>query len=117
MSSSCMKIPILLGKLKKVQEGSLSHPYSLDLAPNLVSKNLSGTRFSSKSDVKTATENWLNGEESDFSQVGLNQLVPRSDKCLNRFGDYAEKLSASRPINSLWILCLSLMSNFYYPCL
>ncbi|GBM99390.1 hypothetical protein AVEN_168924-1 [Araneus ventricosus] len=34
-------------------------PYSPDLAPNLGSKQLSGTRFSSESDVKTVTENWL----------------------------------------------------------
>ncbi|GBM89386.1 hypothetical protein AVEN_219844-1, partial [Araneus ventricosus] len=38
-------------------------PYSPDLAPNLSSKHLSGTRFSSESDVKTIVENWLNGHD------------------------------------------------------
>ncbi|GBM94358.1 hypothetical protein AVEN_166711-1 [Araneus ventricosus] len=38
-------------------------PYSLDLSSNLGSKHLSGTRFSSKGDVKTAAENWLNGQD------------------------------------------------------
>ncbi|GBN09212.1 hypothetical protein AVEN_123458-1 [Araneus ventricosus] len=36
-------------------------PYSQDSAPNLGSKRLYGTKFSSNSDVKTAAENWLNG--------------------------------------------------------
>ncbi|GBO24014.1 hypothetical protein AVEN_144781-1 [Araneus ventricosus] len=31
-------------------------------APNLGSKHLSGTRFSSNSDVKTVVENWFNGQ-------------------------------------------------------
>ncbi|GBL93076.1 hypothetical protein AVEN_216437-1 [Araneus ventricosus] len=67
------------------------HPYSPDLATNLGSKYLTGTRFSSESYVKTAAENWLNGQGCDFYQVGLNKLILRSDKCLNRFGDYVEK--------------------------
>ncbi|GBL84128.1 hypothetical protein AVEN_118546-1 [Araneus ventricosus] len=96
----------------KVQVGSLEPPYSLDVASNLHSKHLYGTKFSSNSDVifklsslqdvKTVTENWLNRQERDFYQAGLNKLVLRSDKCLNRFGDYVEKLSASMPLNSLW---------------
>ncbi|GBN33315.1 hypothetical protein AVEN_69926-1 [Araneus ventricosus] len=39
------------------------HPYRPDLALNLDSKHLSGTKFSSESDVKTAAENWLNGQD------------------------------------------------------
>ncbi|GBM03760.1 hypothetical protein AVEN_134972-1 [Araneus ventricosus] len=42
----------------KVQVGSLEPPpYSPDLAPNLCSKHVFGTRFSSESDVKTVVEN------------------------------------------------------------
>ncbi|GBM85035.1 hypothetical protein AVEN_248967-1 [Araneus ventricosus] len=37
--------------------------------------NTSGTSFSSNSDVKTAADNWLNGEGRDFYQVGLNKLA------------------------------------------
>ncbi|GBN57217.1 hypothetical protein AVEN_162703-1 [Araneus ventricosus] len=40
---------------------------------------LSGTRFSSESDVKTATEIWLNGQKRHFYQAGLNKLALRSD--------------------------------------
>ncbi|GBN78904.1 hypothetical protein AVEN_31799-1 [Araneus ventricosus] len=44
-------------------------PYSPDTAPNLGSKHLSGTRFSSESDVKIVVENWLNGQ--DVSSANL----------------------------------------------
>ncbi|GBL88102.1 hypothetical protein AVEN_133747-1 [Araneus ventricosus] len=78
--------------LQKFKWEVWSHsPHSPDLAPNLGSKHLSGTRFSSKSDVKIATENRLNGQGRDFYQAELNKLILRSDKCLNRSGDYAEK--------------------------
>ncbi|GBN78792.1 hypothetical protein AVEN_168223-1 [Araneus ventricosus] len=36
-----------------------------DLAPNLDSKHLSGTRFSSNSDVKTTADNWLNEQRRE----------------------------------------------------
>ncbi|GBM33170.1 hypothetical protein AVEN_83679-1 [Araneus ventricosus] len=76
----------------KVQVGIWSHPpYCRDLEPILGSKYLSGTRVSSDSEVKTAAENCLNGQRRDFYTAGLNKLVLRSDKCLNRFGDYVEK--------------------------
>ncbi|GBL85984.1 hypothetical protein AVEN_89049-1 [Araneus ventricosus] len=75
----------------KFQVGSLNPQYSPDLAPNMGSKHLSVARFSSDSDVKTAAENCLNGPERYFYLIGLNKLVQTSDKCLNRFGDYAEK--------------------------
>ncbi|GBN76658.1 hypothetical protein AVEN_15846-1 [Araneus ventricosus] len=65
-------------------------PYSPDFAPNLGSKHLSKTRISSNSNVKTAAENWLNGQGRDFHQAGLNKLVLLSYKCLNKFDDYAE---------------------------
>ncbi|GBM31991.1 hypothetical protein AVEN_222321-1 [Araneus ventricosus] len=78
-----------LKTLRKFKWEVWSHPsYSPDLAPNLDCKHLSGTRFSSDNDVKTASENWL---RRDFYQARLYKLVLRSDKCLNRFGDYVEK--------------------------
>ncbi|GBO40029.1 hypothetical protein AVEN_29790-1 [Araneus ventricosus] len=66
-------------------------PFSLDSAPHLGSKHLSGIRFSSDSDVKTAAKNWINGQGREFYQDGFNKSVLRSDKCLNRFGDHVEK--------------------------
>ncbi|GBN09462.1 hypothetical protein AVEN_139126-1 [Araneus ventricosus] len=46
-------------------------PYRPDLAPNMGSKHLSRTRFSSNSVVKTAAENWHNGQGCDFYQDRL----------------------------------------------
>ncbi|GBN15546.1 hypothetical protein AVEN_205222-1, partial [Araneus ventricosus] len=58
--------------LQKFKWEVWSHsPYSPDLAPNLGSKHLSGTRLSSDSDVKTAAKN----RGRDFYQAGLNKLV------------------------------------------
>ncbi|GBM34334.1 hypothetical protein AVEN_16426-1 [Araneus ventricosus] len=71
-------------------------PYSPDLPPSdyfplpKFKDHLSRTRFSTGNDVKTAAENWLNGQGRDFYEAGLNKLALRSDKCLNRFGDYVE---------------------------
>ncbi|GBN92364.1 hypothetical protein AVEN_72419-1, partial [Araneus ventricosus] len=57
--------------LQKFKLELWSHPpYSPDLAPNLGSKHLSGIRLSSNSDLKTASENWLNGQGRDFYQGG-----------------------------------------------
>ncbi|GBM92616.1 hypothetical protein AVEN_160941-1 [Araneus ventricosus] len=117
--SSCTTIPILLAKLKNgcaSSSGEYKHPrfgtqpgfqthsfiqypeeslnlkvFRLTLREENTRGSLSGTRFSSESDVKTAAENWFNGQGRDFYQDGLNKLVLRSDKCLNRFGEYVEK--------------------------
>ncbi|GBN46937.1 hypothetical protein AVEN_90639-1 [Araneus ventricosus] len=95
MSFSCVTIPILLSKFKNCCKSSSGKygatPYSPDSAPSLGSKHLSETMFSSNSDVKTAAENWINGQGRDSYQARLKKLVLGSDKCLNRFGDYAEK--------------------------
>ncbi|GBM66623.1 hypothetical protein AVEN_166369-1 [Araneus ventricosus] len=42
-----------------------------DSAPNLDSKHLSGTRFSSESDVKTVAEDWVNGQDVISAKPGL----------------------------------------------
>ncbi|GBN87507.1 hypothetical protein AVEN_265703-1 [Araneus ventricosus] len=56
---------------EKIQMGSLEPlPYSPDLAPNLGSKHLSGTRFSSNINVKTGAENWLYGQGRAFTKLG-----------------------------------------------
>ncbi|GBL54657.1 hypothetical protein AVEN_20363-1 [Araneus ventricosus] len=59
--------------------------------PQKLKEQLSGTRLSSHSDVKTPAENWLNGQGRHFYQEGFKKLVLRSDKCLNTFSDYAKK--------------------------
>ncbi|GBN03730.1 hypothetical protein AVEN_164036-1 [Araneus ventricosus] len=50
--------------LQKFKLEVWSHPpYSPDLVPNLSSNHLSGTIFSSSSDVKTYAENWITGQD------------------------------------------------------
>ncbi|GBM46431.1 hypothetical protein AVEN_256403-1 [Araneus ventricosus] len=49
--------------LRKFKWEVLPPPYSPDSAPNLGSKHLSATRFSSESDVKTVVESWLNRQD------------------------------------------------------
>ncbi|GBN45371.1 hypothetical protein AVEN_85025-1 [Araneus ventricosus] len=104
VSSSCMTMPLLIllsdvkncSKRSSGKSGDLP-PYSSDLAPNdsflfpKFKEHLAGTRFSSDTDVKTAAENCLNGQGRDFYQAGLNKLVLRSDKYLNRFVDNVEQ--------------------------
>ncbi|GBO08124.1 hypothetical protein AVEN_267543-1 [Araneus ventricosus] len=65
---------------REVWSHSLNSP---DLAPNLVSKRLSGARFSSDTGMKTAAENWLAGEVRHFYEARLKKLVWRSDKCID----------------------------------
>ncbi|GBM20139.1 hypothetical protein AVEN_81114-1 [Araneus ventricosus] len=93
VSFSCITISILLAEPKNCCKSSGGKsgttPYNPYLSPYLIT--LCGTRFSSNSDLKTAAENWLNGQGRDFYQARLNKLVLRSDQCLNRFGDYVEK--------------------------
>ncbi|GBM28316.1 hypothetical protein AVEN_199381-1 [Araneus ventricosus] len=102
MSSSCMAAPgpILLAKLKNCCRSSSGKPGSNPphiaqiwylVTISKLKENLSGTRFSLDSDVKTDAENWLNGQDHDFYQAELNKLVPFPYKCLNRFGHYVEK--------------------------
>ncbi|GBM49191.1 hypothetical protein AVEN_103804-1 [Araneus ventricosus] len=95
VSSSYMAILILLAKLKNCCESSSGKSGATHLQTRFgtqsCSKHLSGTRFSSESDVKTVVENWLNRQGRDFCHAGLNEWVLRSDKCLNRFGDDVEK--------------------------
>lgn len=97
-SWKAMPVHILLAKLKICWEissgksGATPPPYSPNLAPSvyflfpILKEHVFGTRFVSDIDVKRAVENWLNGQEYDFYQPGLNNL--RSNKCLNRFGVY-----------------------------
>ncbi|GBM58036.1 hypothetical protein AVEN_170643-1 [Araneus ventricosus] len=66
--------------LQKFKWEVWSHPpYSPDLATNLGSKHLSGTRFSSNSDMKTAAENWINSTEELYPSLQANK---RNRDCL-----------------------------------
>ncbi|GBN66556.1 hypothetical protein AVEN_15360-1 [Araneus ventricosus] len=76
-----------------IQHGRMFGSDGFTMAQRLFPKlkeQLSGTRFFSNSDVKTAAENWLNGKLRDFNQAWFKKLVLRTDECLNSFDDYVE---------------------------
>jgi histone-lysine N-methyltransferase SETMAR len=71
-------------------------PYSPDLAPSdfhlfpKMNKYLRGQRFHSSEDVQNEVKKLLRAQDVFFSE-GLDKLIYRYDKCLNRLGDYVEK--------------------------
>ncbi|GBN23552.1 hypothetical protein AVEN_212142-1 [Araneus ventricosus] len=95
MVSSCfMTIPIMLAKLKNCctnlsgKSGATNHIAQMWHLIWVSNTYLEQGSLHSNSDVKTVAKNWRNGQGRDFY---LAKLVLRSDKCLNRFGDYVEK--------------------------
>lgn len=72
-------------------------PYSPDLAPSdfhlfrYLKEFLGGKRFDTDDEVKEAVKDWLSSQAADFYDLGLQKLVERHDKCLNKNGNYVEK--------------------------
>ena len=72
-------------------------PYSTDLAPSdfhlfpQLKKSLRGNHFQSSEDVKDAVHQWVRQQSPNFYYRGLDSLILRYDKCLNRLSDYVEK--------------------------
>jgi hypothetical protein len=52
---------------------------------------LAAERFSSDDEVRTAVQHWVKTLAADFSDEGIQKLVPRYDKCLIFCGDNVEK--------------------------
>lgn len=76
----------------------LKHPpYSPDLAPSdyhlfgPLKRGLTGQHFNNDDEVKAAVRQWLRDQPDSFFQLGIDKLVARWDKCLNKLGDYVEK--------------------------
>ncbi|GBM31366.1 hypothetical protein AVEN_99589-1 [Araneus ventricosus] len=59
-----------------------------DLVFPQMKEYLSGTWFPSDDEVKAVAKNLLNEKAYDFYHAVMNKLVHKSDKCLNRLGDY-----------------------------
>ena len=72
-------------------------PYSPDLAPSdfhlfhYLKDFLSGKRFATDDEVKEAVKDWLSSQAADVYDLGIQKLVERYDKCLNKYGNYVEK--------------------------
>ena len=76
----------------------LDHPpYSPDLAPSdyhlfpALKEHLSGQRFVNDEEVTEAVNRFLHDAEKNWYDAGINKLVVRLQKCVDRNGDYVEK--------------------------
>jgi hypothetical protein len=53
---------------------------------------LGGRRFHNEDgEVKKAVNTWFPSQVATFYDAGIQELVPRYDKCLNNGGNYVEK--------------------------
>jgi histone-lysine N-methyltransferase SETMAR len=74
----------------------ITPPYSPDLAPSdshvflLLKKFLGGWRYVEDDDVKEAVHTRFSSQAASFYDAGIQNLVPRYDKCLNNGGNYVE---------------------------
>ena len=73
-------------------------PYSPDLAPSdlhlflHLKKRLAGRNFEEDDDeVQEELMTCFEGQVADFYDSGIQELVPRLNKCLDNGGDYVEK--------------------------
>jgi len=76
----------------------MKHPaYSPDLAPSdyhlfgPLKDGLRGRRFTSDEEVQDAVHKWLRDQPRAFFSDGINKLVHRWEKCIEKEGDYIEK--------------------------
>jgi len=58
-------------------------------SPLSTPKEVPGQRFDD--DLKNAVQKWLKSQAAAFYEEGIQQLVPRYQKCLNNGGEYVEK--------------------------
>jgi hypothetical protein len=54
-------------------------------------QHLEGRRFHKNEDVKMAAGEWLLMQKPNFYHKRIFKDIQRWDKCINVFGDYAEK--------------------------
>lgn len=72
-------------------------PYSPDLAPcdfhvfGPMKEALAKRRYFTNEEVQIVTQEWLSDVGRDFFNKGIEKLVSRYDKCLNKLGDFIEK--------------------------
>ncbi|CAK9803228.1 Histone-lysine N-methyltransferase SETMAR [Anthophora quadrimaculata] len=72
-------------------------PYSPDLEPNdyhllpELKENLAGMRFSNDDEVKDEVLRFLNDMAASWYGMGIQKLLQRLQKCIDRNGDYVEK--------------------------
>ena len=84
--------------VKDIGFEQLSHPpYSPDLTPSdfyqfrHLKQHVRGTRFIDDSELKQATESYLDSMPQEFYLTGIKELFDRYQKCTDVQGDCIEK--------------------------
>ena len=85
-------------------------PYSPDLAPSefhlfpKLKEHLSGMRFNNNDEVKDMVQRFLNSIAVNWYE-GIRKLPIRLQKCIDRNGDYVEKLKKLKFENKRVFIC------------
>ena len=84
--------------MNHIQIGQIGYPlYSPDLAPSdlhlfrYLNGLMGGKCFATSVEVEEAVQDWLSSLAADVYDLGLQKLVERYDKYLNKYGNYVEK--------------------------
>jgi hypothetical protein len=51
-------------------------------------KHLAGQKFHEDEEVRNEVTAWLRARAAEFYDIGIQKLVPRLNKCLDKVGDY-----------------------------
>ena len=104
--------------LAQLKLPALPHPaYSPDLAPSdyfmffQLKKHLKGNHYDSDEEVVAAVRQWCREQSPEFFADGIRQLVRRWQLCVDRDGDYVEKINMRcvaevSSFNLMYSLCM-----------
>jgi histone-lysine N-methyltransferase SETMAR len=93
-------------------------PYSPDLAPSdfhlfpRLKKHLRGLCFWTD-DVQEEVKWWLHLQDASFYHQHFESLIYCYGKCLNRYGNYIDKLTAYVPVSKPCVTYCNLWGNIY----
>jgi hypothetical protein len=54
-------------------------------------RGMASQKFHEDKEVKKEVTAWLRAQAAELCDIGIQKLVPRLNKCLDKGGDYVEK--------------------------